>query len=294
MSLAPAVSRGAFTFFGDLMEPVRLAILDLNNNTPNLSIGRLKELVGMFADAYEYQIFDVRGKAEVPDLSFDVYISSGGPGSPHDGDGVWDVLFYDWMEAVWHWNLADEMPKKQVFFICHSFQIACKHFGIGTVSRRRSPSFGIFPVFKTEMGKMETFFSGLPNPFHVADFRDWQVVDPDAKRLDELGAEILALEKVRPHVPLERAIMVVRFSQEIFGTQFHPEADAKGMLHHFEDPVRKAKIITDHSEEKYLEMIEHLNDPDKISLTQRIILPIFLSRALRAVRAARLEQEPVM
>ncbi len=107
------------------MEPVRLAILDLNDNTPNLSIGRLKELVAMFADAYEYEIFDVRGKAEVPDMSFDVYISYGGPGSPHDGDGVWDAKLFDWMDAVWQWNLADEFPPKHVFFICLSFQMAC-------------------------------------------------------------------------------------------------------------------------------------------------------------------------
>ncbi len=273
------------------MESVRLAILDMYDNTPNLGMGRIKELVEMFAGAYEYEIFDVRGKSEVPDMSFDVYISSGGPGSPHDGDGEWDNKYYNWMEEVWLWNQNSGMPPKHVFFICHSFQMACKHFGIGTVSKRLKPSFGIFPVFKTEMGKFEPLFDGLLNPFYAADFRDWQVIEPDMRRIDELGAEILALEKIRPHVPLERAIMAVRFSQEIVGTQFHPEADAQGMLHHFSDPVRRNKIIKDHSEEKYLDMIEHLNDPDKISLTQRIVLPIFLSRALRASRAGRLQPE---
>ncbi len=269
------------------MEPVRLAILDMNNKTPNLSMGRIKELVEMFAGAFEYEVFDVRAKAEVPGMDFDVYISSGGPGSPHDGDGHWDALFYDWMQNVWEWNLTDDVPRKHVFFICHSFQMACKHFGIGTVNERQKPSFGIFPVFKTEEGMFEPCFDGLLNPFYVADFRSWQVVQPDMRRIDELGAQILALEKIRPHVPLERAIMAVRFSPEIIGTQFHPEADAVGMLHHFQDPERRAKIIADHSEEKYLDMIEHLHDPDKISLTQRIVLPIFLSRALRAVRAGR-------
>lgn len=267
------------------MEPVRLAVLDLYDNTPNLGMGRIKELVEMFGDAYHYDIFDVRGKAEVPDMSYDVYISSGGPGSPHDGDGVWDEKLFNWMDEVWAWNASGEMPKKYVFFICHSFQMACKHFGIGTVSKRRTPSFGIFPTHKTEAGKMEALFDGLPNPFYIADFRDWQVVEPDMRRMDELGAEILALEKIRPNIPLERAIMAVRFSPEMFGTQFHPEADAKGMLHHFSDSERRKKIIEDHSEEKYLDMIDHLNDPDKISLTQRIVLPLFLSRSLRAARA---------
>lgn len=269
-----------------------MAILDLYDNTPNLGMGRIKELVEMFGNAYAYDIFDVRGKAEVPDMSYDVYISSGGPGSPHDGDGVWDEQFFNWMDKVWDWNASGEMPKKYVFFICHSFQMACKHFGIGTVCKRGRPSFGVYPTHKTEAGKMEAIFDGLPNPFYIADFRDWQVVEPDMRQIDELGAEILALEKVRPHVPLERAIMAVRFSPEIFGTQFHPEADAKGMLHHFSDPVRMKKIIEEHSETKYYEMIDHLNDPDKISLTQRIVLPLFLSRSLRAARAEKMMPEP--
>ena len=29
-----------------------------------------------------YQVFDVRRKVEVPDMDFDIYISSGGPGEP--------------------------------------------------------------------------------------------------------------------------------------------------------------------------------------------------------------------
>lgn len=274
-----------------MQQPVRLAILDMNRDTPNLSMGRITALLDSFGDAFSYEIFNVRGRCEVPDLSFDVYISSGGPGSPHEGDGIWDLQFYQWMDAVWRWNQSGKTPK-HVFFICHSFQMACKHFGIGTVNLRNSPSFGIFPVSKTEAAYMDPLLDGLPNPFYVADFRDWQVVAPDEARIRELGADILVLEKERPHVPFEQAIMAVRFSPEIFGTQFHPEADAEGMLQHFTDPERRKKIIAHHSEEKYLNMIEHLNDPDKINLTNKLILPLFLRRALHAVHQARYP-EPV-
>lgn len=275
------------------MEPVKLAILDLNNNTPNLGIGRLKDLVAAFGNAYEYEVFDVRGKNDIPDMSFDVYLSSGGPGSPHEGDGVWDKQFYQWMEDVWNWNHEEENSPKQVFFICHSFQMACIHFGIGDVTLRQKPSFGIFPTEKTREGRQESLFEGLPESFHVADFRDWQVINPNLAQISALGASILALEKDRPHVPLERAVMAVRFSEDIIGTQFHPEADAAGMLHHFTDAERRKKIIASHSEKKYLEMIDHLHDPDKIGLTQRIILPLFLSKALKKVHKARQFSLPV-
>jgi GMP synthase-like glutamine amidotransferase len=49
-----------------------------------------------------------------------------------------------------------------------------------------------------------------------------------------LGVTILRLEKERPHVNLERAIMAIRFSKEVFGTQFHPEADGEGMLRYLQ------------------------------------------------------------
>ena len=88
-------------------------------------------------------------------------------------------------------------------------------------------SFGTFPVHKTDAGYRESLFENLPNPFFVADFRRFQVIKPNEKQIDALGAEILALEKIRPYVPFERAIMGVRFSPEIIGVQFHPEKSQK-------------------------------------------------------------------
>jgi homoserine O-succinyltransferase/O-acetyltransferase len=49
----------------------------------------------------------------------------------------------------------------------------------------------------------------------AADFRWWQVTQPNKKVFSELGAEILALEKIRLHVDYERAIMAIRISPEI-------------------------------------------------------------------------------
>lgn len=266
------------------MQPIRLAILDLYDDTPNQGMRCIQEIVSRYKDSTEYKIFNVRGKAELPDLSYDIYISTGGPGSPHDGDGVWDVKYYDWLDQVWHWNLDKYKPRKYVFFICHSFQMAVKYFRLAEVPKRKSMSFGTFRCHMTDKGITEPCFDGLPNPFFVADFRSWQVIQPNMERFEELGAEILALEKIRPHVPLERAIMAIRFSDEMFGTQFHPEADPDGMLKHFMDPERRKKVIDEHSQAKYLRMIDHLNDSDKIGLTHNIVIPSFLERSIRALQ----------
>ena len=267
------------------MRKVKLAILDMYDGTPNQGMRCIREIVNTFASYIDYQIFDVRGKAEVPDLSFDVFISTGGPGSPHDGNGNWDALYYAWLEDAWKWNQQHREGKKHIFFICHSFQMAVKHFGLAKVCRRKSQSFGTFRCHKTNAGVMEPLFEELPDPFFIADFRDWQCIQPNLERFGKMGAEILALEKIRPHVPLERAIMAIKFSPQFFGTQFHPEADSSGMLDHFLDPNRRKEIVKNHSEEKYLRMIDHLNDPDKIGLTHDVVLPGFLRRAVRAVRS---------
>ena len=267
------------------MEKRRLAILDMYDHTPNQGMRCIKEILDVCEADIDWELFDVRGSGEVPDLDFDIYISTGGPGSPHDGDGVWDARYYDLLSKLWDWNANPDNPRRFVLYICHSFQMACKHFGVGEVIRRRSTSFGTFPVHMTDIGIQEEVFQGLPNPFYVADFRDWQVVQPNLGRIEEMGAGILALEKIRPHVPLERAMMAIRFSAEMLGVQFHPEADPEGMLKHFSDPDRRATIIKNHSERKYQSMIDHLGDPDKIALTHDLVIPQFLRAALEKLKA---------
>lgn len=267
--------------------PIQLAILDMYDGVPNQGMRCIQEIVDRYADQLDWKVFDVRGKAELPDLNYDVFISTGGPGSPHDGDGNWDVRYYEWLNEIWTWNQQNRRKEKYVFFICHSFQMACKFFEVAEVTQRKSQSFGTFPCHLTDVGIDDPGFQGLDNPFWIADFRHWQVVQPNLERLESLGAEILALEKIRPHVPLERAVMSIRFSEAFFGTQFHPEADPAGMLDHFKDPERQASIIEEHSEEKYQRMIRDLKDPRKLQRTQGIVIPRFLEQAIEKIKAAR-------
>jgi hypothetical protein len=105
--------------------------------------------------------------------------------------------------------------------------------------------------------------------------------------LQRTGAKILAIEKERPHVPLERAVMVIRFNEHMIGTQFHPEADAIGMTMYLQRPDKKQTIVTSHGLEKWQSMIEHLNDPDKILFTYSHVIPNFLNHAIGKLETAR-------
>jgi hypothetical protein len=99
-----------------------------------------------------------------------------------------------------------------------------------------------------------------------------------------MGGSILAIEKNRPHIPLERSIMAVRFNENMIGTQFHPEADAVGMTMHLLTEEKKKTVIENHGEAKWKSMIEQLNDPDKILYTYARVLPNFLQQAFHKMQ----------
>ncbi len=229
-----------------------------------------------------YDVFDVRGKAEVPGTEYDAYISSGGPGSPIDSAGLtWEQRFFGLMEAIRTHNRANPGHRKHVFLICHSFQVFCRHYNYGLVSKRKSTSFGVMSCHKTETGRKDSLLKSLEDPFWVVDSRDYQITQPDVHRIRAHGGSILCIEKFRPHVFLERALMGIRFDEAFVGTQFHPEADADGMRMHLLTTEKREMVIKRYGEKKYREMLEHLADPDKIMLTYNVVLPEFLRLALR-------------
>lgn len=262
-----------------------IAILDLNEGQPNQGMRCIREILQKFAEEHQLNIhvkeFDVRAKNEIPDVrDFDTYISSGGPGSPYDGEGKeWEERYFGLIEQIWTHN-RKQKQKKYLFLICHSFQMACRYFKIAEVIPRKSQAFGIFPIHLTDNGLTDPILKNLSDPFYGVDSRDWQAVQPNLDQLEKLGAKVLAIEKERPHVPLERCIMAARFSPEIFGTQFHPEADADGMHRYLLMEEKKAIIIKNHGEAKYEQMLSDVNDPLKLSFTQAQILPSFLEKAL--------------
>jgi GMP synthase-like glutamine amidotransferase len=264
---------------------LKVAVIDLNNGAPNQGIRGIQEILSRFRDDnhinLSFDLFDLRQKGEIPGLEYDAYISSGGPGSPLESEGEkWENDFYDLLDQIEQFNKESETDKKYAFLICHSFQLACRKYQLGNVTERRSNAFGIFPITLTEEGEQDEIFNGITNPFFSVDSRDWQVIEPDFEAFERKGATLLAIEKERKHVDLERCMMSIRFSNEIIGTQFHPEADPVGMKMYLLQDEKKEAIIGMHGEQKYLDMLNSLDDPARIVLTQSVILPNFLNKAI--------------
>ena len=74
---------------------MKVALLDMYEGVENEGMRCIRELLIQFAETEQIPLqlneFEVRRQRQVPDLSYDVYISSGGPGSPVDSAGsAWE------------------------------------------------------------------------------------------------------------------------------------------------------------------------------------------------------------
>ncbi len=264
-----------------MLHSLKIAVLDLYEGEANEGMRCIKDLIEQFKNEIPfpvtYQVFDVRLKNEIADLDFDAFISSGGPGSPLDSAGSeWEEKYFGLMASIMKHNREKPFQKKFVFLICHSMQIFCRYYGYAKVTKRKSTSFGVMPMHKTKEGKSELLFENLTDPFYAVDSREFQVVEPNEGKIWSGGGTILCIEKHRPFVMLERAVMAIRFNDEIIGTQFHPEVDPEGMHRYLLRDDKRKMVVEKHGEKKYFEMMQMLNEPDKIRLTYKSILPTFL------------------
>lgn len=261
-------------------QSIKIAILDMYDGEPNQGMRCIIDIINRFNQVVTFKIFDVRGKSEFPDIKkFDIFISTGGPGNPLEGDGNWDLKYYDFIDALTTWNKENNI-KKHVLFICHSFQMACKHFGLAEITKRNDTSFGVMTIHKTKEGINDPIFEGLADPFYGIDSRDYQVVQPKLNIFAKKGAKIISLEKIRDHVQYERAIMAVRFSEYMVGTQFHPEADPISFVVNMKNTERREKIKKMKGKRKFRNMLEDLLDEDKIYKTNETLIPNFLRIAI--------------
>ncbi|MBK5269486.1 MAG: GMP synthase, partial [Bacteroidia bacterium] len=88
---------------------VRIAILDLYEGKANQGMRCIREIIQYWSKDNNLEAesveFDVRLKNELPDTSFDIYISSGGPGDPLlSRFEDWDIAWCKWVDEMQRWN----------------------------------------------------------------------------------------------------------------------------------------------------------------------------------------------
>ncbi|MBW7953053.1 MAG: GMP synthase, partial [Chitinophagaceae bacterium] len=81
---------------------INIAILDLYEGYANQGMRCIREIINTWAEENHFDVhfdeFDVRLKEEVPDITYDIYISTGGPGSPLETIGSsWEKKYFHWL-----------------------------------------------------------------------------------------------------------------------------------------------------------------------------------------------------
>lgn len=267
--------------------PLHIAVLDMNDGYKNQGIRCINEILTetleTWSAAHDYKLsaniehFRVRDFGEVPTHRFDIYVSSGGPGSPFDGHGKqWEKDYFALLDAVLEHNLA-RTRKTYFFAICHSLQVLTQHFGFAEVMPAPRPVYGIMPVYPTPEGMNSFILEDMADRFFAFERRNYQVVEPDESVLAKYGARVLAIES--RHGLRGKAIMSLSIGDEFQCTQFHPEADRDSVLNNFLDPEKSGDILQLNGEELFNKMIASLRSEDRVKRTRAIVMPKFLLRA---------------
>ena len=88
---------------------VKVAILDLYEGVANQGMRCIRNILIEWAEMHDILLYakeyDVRLKNELPDTSYDIYISSGGPGDPLTSRYEdWDIGWCRWLDSMERWN----------------------------------------------------------------------------------------------------------------------------------------------------------------------------------------------
>ncbi len=232
-----------------------------------------------------------RNLGELPAHDDDLVLSSGGPGSPHDGfDDAWAVGFRSFLDHVVEKNKHAPHAAPKVLAVCHSFQLSVIHFKVAEMRKRPSLKFGLMPAYMTQEGERADFLGPFGYRLFCWEHRNWEALNLDKKRLEALGGTVLAKETHHTHAPVKHkgdAILALRFAPGIDGTQFHPEADKPGVMNWIERPEHKVAVQDAYGEVLYDRMVKSLANPERLAKTFALLIPGWLTHRFNELAPSR-------
>ena len=264
---------------------LKIAILSMYRNPQAQALiyldALLKNESGKFRETeIHFRIFNTRYGNEMPvPEEFDAFISTGGPGNPHDGSGSdWEKNYFRFLDQMMKQDFKDGR-KKFHFSICHSFQLLCIHFGIASVKKRSGETrMGLFFCRHTDEGSNDPLFGPLPNPHLIVENRNWQCIAPDENRIKDLGIRVLSRESEDP----QSALLALRISPYWVATQYHPETEPEAMKALFHTHAKKEEVVSGYGQKKWEEIIRLLDEKQpSLQNTYQQLIPDFLHSAIQ-------------
>jgi len=279
------------------MEPLRLSLVDMNNGVANEAVRCFRRLLDAFAVRVRsanprltvvLEHVQPRNLGELPSRQADLILSSGGPGSPHDGwEEPWCKGYRTFLDSIIERTAQQPERAPMAFVVCHSFEIAIRHFRLAEMTRRQDLKFAIFPAYVTEDGAQTDYLQPFGERLFVWEHRRWQAVALDASRLRQLQGALLARESRPGQSHKGEALLALRFGPGLEGTQFHPEADRPGVMAWIHRPEHTAALRDAYGHSLLERMMKTLEDPGRLARTYALLIPGWLTCRFNRLAAAR-------
>jgi len=271
---------------------LRVGVIDMNAGHQNQAIRCIGVLIDQLASrvrahnpGLEIQRVHCspRDKGEVPPDDCHIYISSGGPGSPYDGDGQqWVDDYSEFLDGVVDDNVAHNGRGRAVLAVCYSFEMAVRHFGVAEVGPRVSRKFGVMPIYMTDDGQDHPLLSPFGDRLFAFEHRNWEAINLDESALEKFGGKLLARES-RDGKSKGEALLAFDFAPGVEGVQFHPEADRPGVMAWVARPDQAEAFKLAYGITTYERMLKTLDNPTRLARTFALLIPGWMTRKFNAI-----------
>ena len=278
------------------IRPLRLCVIDMNNAHVNQAMRCLRGLAASFFEHVERhnpglpcELVEVspRDTGEPVPRDCDLYLSSGGPGSPFDGDGqAWADDYGRFSDHVVEHAVRGGVDQRALFAVCYSFEMVVRHFNLAHIGPRAERKFGVMPIYTTSEGQRHPLLAAFGDRLFAFEHRNWEAIDLDEARLKQLGGKLLARES-RDGVSKGRALLALEVAPGIEAVQFHPEADRPGVMNWVARPEQAAAFKAVYGELTYQAMLRTLDDPRRLARTFALVIPGWLVRNFNALAVSR-------
>jgi GMP synthase-like glutamine amidotransferase len=217
----------------------------------------------------------------------DLYVSSGGPGSPFEGDDQpWFEDYGRFSDGVVESATRGGADRRALFAICYSFEMVVRHFQLAEIEPRAERKFGVMPIYTTPEGQQHPLLAAFGDRLFAFEHRNWEAVELDEARLKNLGGHLLARES-RDGVSKGRALLALDVAPGIEAVQFHPEADRPGVMNWVARPEQAAAFKATYGEMTYQAMLRTLDNPRRLARTFALVIPGWLTRQFNILAPSR-------
>jgi homoserine O-succinyltransferase/O-acetyltransferase len=272
--------------------PLKICLIDMNDGHANQAMRCLRSIIERFVGMvyaknpglpFFLSHISPRDLGHEPPRDADLYLSTGGPGSPFDGDGApWLEDYYRFLDDLTRTAAAFPNKAPSLFGVCYSFELLVRHFGVAKLAPRPTTKFGVMPIYTTEAGRHHPLTQAFQDRLFAFEHRNWEVIDLDEKKLLSLGGHVLARESRDGHSK-GKALLAFDFGPGIEGVQFHPEADRAGVVSWIRKVEHAEAFQRAYGEATFKAMLRTLDNPGRIARTFDTFVPGWMIRRFNII-----------